>query len=202
MPASGEPCGSIEKIANEFRAALGQDSLYVFLCIHHCICLKASSSPRNPIQQLNACFAEKCAGRIENCRAGRADLESISERWKRALVSYLNDRFDFSMVLPRFAIAHICDDLPDALMEVKRSSAIVTREMYNEVLDDILDCVNQAYSRPPLSASWRDKFLHDLFRYSGAQKELMSEFRAFAWRKAIEREALGERLRELLGPPK
>ncbi|HXZ12822.1 MAG TPA: hypothetical protein VEG64_10540 [Candidatus Sulfotelmatobacter sp.] len=197
MPAGGEPCVAIQRIAAELRASRGEDALYVFLRIHHCICLKAASSPAEPIRHLNEHFEQFCVRRIENVRQARVLIGDLSDRWKRALEAYLKDASDFAGVLPRLAIAHIADDLPDALLKSQEAGVNVTRAMFNAVLDDILNCVDEAYSRPPLSLSLKAAFLQKLGEFSGAERFVLSELRAFAWGRAEERARLRERLRQL-----
>jgi hypothetical protein len=164
--------------------------------------MKANSSIGESIRQLNARFAEICVRRIEKLRQAKVSREDLPERWLRALVAYMKDRRAFVQVLPRMAIAHICDDLPDALLDLKDAGVIVGREVYDGFIDDILSCVDEAYSHPPLSLSLKSQFLHDIARYSGLETYSVRGLRAFAWGMANKREELRKKLKELFPPPK
>jgi hypothetical protein len=201
VPSAQDPCGAIQEIANEILPSCGQDALHVFLNIHHCICLKAIASGDESIRQLNARFADTCVLRVRKFRQGKVSQEDLPERWLRALKAYMKDRTAFVQVLPRMAIAHICDDLPSALLELKDMGVIVAKKVYEEFIDTILECVDEAYSRPPLSRNLKERFLHDVARYSGAQRFSIRELRAYAWGMATQREEMRNKLKELFPPP-
>jgi hypothetical protein len=196
-----EPCRELREVADNQGRVSGKDSLYIFLNIHHCVCKKVTDSHPHSIRILNECLVRICLDRVRNYKVEALEDPGLPKGWRWSLRSlYKALPNAIPVVLPAIVMAHIFEDLPNALCEAERVIAggdiglpLIKQIEYERVITDLLRCIKEAFTEDPLIGMSFVHFLRRVTYISGLEFASLVVFRQYAWMKS--RQYLAEELR-------
>jgi len=137
IPATSD-CDDLQRLADDHLVTAGDDALFVFLRVHHCICVSVQRTYESAaLRRANGFFVKRCAEIYRNFHSGRCAPHDLSDRWVTALEAYSENKHSY-LVLVKMAKAHILDDLPECLYGVS-----ITKQEYDDVFLIIVSCLRQ-----------------------------------------------------------
>lgn len=180
-------CSSLRDTAENHMAVRGKDCLYVFLQIHHCICACVENdNSALELKTVNEMFVEQGLKVYENFRNAKVSPRQISDRWAIALAIYCKRPHSYISVLPRMAIAHILDDLPDSLFQTA-----VDQAAYAKVFGIIFSCLRRVLHEHV------DKSYVEFVLTNTVSRGVVYALRRKAWNNVQERQQLVESIGKL-----
>lgn len=135
--SSPSACDALAQASEVHRSQKGDDALYVFLKVHHCICARIEHDDDfRALGNLNDMFARRCNKVYASVLAGRCAPDDLSDKWIVALEAYWQRAHSYLRVLPLMARAHILDDLPACLYATQ-----IKKESYDSIFEVIIGCL-------------------------------------------------------------
>jgi hypothetical protein len=141
-------CEELRKTSGVHQSEQGDDALYVFLRVHHCICIRLEHDQSFlALRSLNGLFARRFLEVYANAMSGNFPPRGVSYRWIPAFNAYRESPHRYELVLHQMAKAHILDDLSECLYECFHETATENipelKKVYDDVLDVIIGCLGE-----------------------------------------------------------
>lgn len=183
-------CEALQKISEVHLTEKGDDALFVFVRVHHCICAELENdSGYNSLKNINEIFADQFAKVYGNIRLGDVLRRDVSDKWISAICAYRKSPHNYLTVLPRMAYAHILDDLPECLLLTS-----ITKESYDSIFEVIIGCLGNVLSATAGDSAAR--LVQAQLLNNKAGNITLHMLREMAWRKAEKRRSLAQELRD------
>ena len=178
-------CAQLKQCATEHCASSHRrDAFCTFLKTHICICDRESRGNRSErLKRLNHNFAREMVEVYAIFKDRKNRVEDLPYPWVKAFNAY-QDKSNRLTVLALMAAAHILGDLEGVLFFVD-----VTKEEYDQVYEDIVDCVSEVEKLE------RETFRERLYGAMQATLDPLQNcsvwaMREIAWHKMQERKRL------------